>query len=431
MFKHPLLAGGVFTIQKNIHQKLIQRLVIGSILLSIIIGTAVYFIELEKIDHYVVDLANRESEQFQNLYRMNMNNKNQEELKQKSDELIANHFIIVELYNQNKEKILESIRRDKYFVETELKKYTHKFPLTEQSLYERFNIDNNIYLQVLVPIENDYQQVLGYFEGVYQVDQKTMSQIKERIVWSLVQTIMVIFLTAIMLYPVILALNKDLIQYSKELLNAQIDLLDVMGSTIAKRDTDTNEHNYRVTIYAVHLAEKIILSSDQIKSLIKGSFLHDIGKIGITDEILLKPGKLTDEEYETMKTHVQHGVDIVENSRWLNDAKDIIHFHHEKYDGSGYLKGLKQNEIPVLARIFAIADVFDALSSKRPYKKPFSFEKTIQMMEKSSGSHFDPELFHHFKRIAESLHKRFSQADHQVIQEEFKRIIKTYFYNQS
>ncbi|MBO8157922.1 MAG: HD domain-containing protein [Bacillaceae bacterium] len=421
----------MFTIQKNIHQKLIQRLVIGSILLSIIIGTAVYVIELEKIDHYVVDLANRESEQFQNLYRMNMNNKNQEELKQKSDELIANHFIIVELYNQNKEKILESIRRDKYFVETELKKYTHKFPLTEQSLYERFNIDNTIYLQVLVPIENDYQQVLGYFEGVYQVDQKTMSQIKERIVWSLVQTIMVIFLTAIMLYPVILALNKDLIQYSKELLNAQIDLLDVMGSTIAKRDTDTNEHNYRVTIYAVHLAEKIILSSDQIKSLIKGSFLHDIGKIGITDEILLKPGKLTDEEYETMKTHVQHGVDIVENSRWLNDAKDIIHYHHEKYDGSGYLKGLKHNEIPVLARIFAIADVFDALSSKRPYKKPFSFEKTIQLMEKNSGSHFDPELFHHFKGIAESLHKRFSQADHQVIQEEFKRIIKTYFYNQS
>ena len=119
-----------------------------------------------------------------------------------------------------------------------------------------------------------------------------------------------------------------------------------------------------------------------IRILIKGAFLHDVGKIGIRDNILLKPGRLDEEEFEEMKRHVNHGLDIISKSAWLNEASAVVGSHHEKYEGNGYPAGLKGEAIPVLARIFAIADVFDALTSHRPYKKPLSYEETIDILMK-------------------------------------------------
>ncbi len=183
--------------------------------------------------------------------------------------------------------------------------------------------------------------------------------------------------------------------------HANITLLKVLGGAIAKRDSDTNAHNYRVTIYAICLAQALKLNKSQIRALIKGAFLHDVGKIGISDTILLKPGKLNDKEFKEMQRHVIYGVDIINNSEWLNDAVDVVKFHHEKFDGSGYFSSLVGKKIPLNARIFAIVDVFDALTSIRPYKKAFSYVESINLLRKGSGSHFDPELIQLFEQIAE------------------------------
>src|SRR5690606_25377678 len=107
-------------------------------------------------------------------------------------------------------------------------------------------------------------------------------------------------------------------------------------------------------------------------ALIKGALLHDVGKIGVSDGILLKPGRLTDDEFKEMRRHVEYGYDIVGPVRWLSDACDVVRHHHEKYDGSGYDGKLSNGQIPLAARIFAIADVFDALTSRRPYKEPMT-----------------------------------------------------------
>ncbi|HMB22190.1 MAG: HD domain-containing phosphohydrolase, partial [Chloroflexota bacterium] len=144
--------------------------------------------------------------------------------------------------------------------------------------------------------------------------------------------------------------------------------LTALSSALDARDRETEGHSARVSRLTRLLGEEIGLSGQQLKALERGALLHDIGKIGIKDEILHKPGKLTDEEWKTMRVHPDIGARIVEGIPFLQDTLPVIRYHHERWDGSGYPVGLKSNEIPIQARIFAIADVFDALTSKRTYR---------------------------------------------------------------
>ncbi|MFT7004930.1 MAG: HD-GYP domain-containing protein (c-di-GMP phosphodiesterase class II), partial [Sulfurimonas sp.] len=164
----------------------------------------------------------------------------------------------------------------------------------------------------------------------------------------------------------------------------------------------------------------------KLTALIQGAFLHDVGKIGISDSILLKPDKLTVDEFETMKRHVYLGKDIIKNSKQLEDAKDVVEYHHEKYDGSEYLKGLKGEEIPINARIYPIADVFDALTSKRPYKEPYSYEKTKSMMQELSGKHFDPKFLDTFFDIVPEL---YNDIKDKYSDDNIKRLLEEKIYN--
>ena len=142
--------------------------------------------------------------------------------------------------------------------------------------------------------------------------------------------------------------------------------------------------------------------------------LHDIGKIQVSDVILNKPGKLSEDEFETMKTHttagadkIQHAMDMVSesDSGYLKEAMNLANFHHEKWDGTGYPRGLKGEEIPLSARIMAVADVFDALVSRRSYKEPFSFEKAMQIIREDSGFRFDPAVVDAFCRAGEEVRR--------------------------
>jgi putative nucleotidyltransferase with HDIG domain len=175
--------------------------------------------------------------------------------------------------------------------------------------------------------------------------------------------------------------------------------LTALMSALDARDRETEGHSLRVSRLTCLLGEEIGLSRQQLKALERGALLHDIGKIGITDTILHKPGTLTDEEWKTMRIHPDIGARIVEGIPFLQETLPIIQYHHERWDGSGYPLGLKNNDIPIPARIFAVADVFDALTSKRSYRNRSSAEEAIKYIKEQAGILFDPMIVEALTRI--------------------------------
>ena len=161
-----------------------------------------------------------------------------------------------------------------------------------------------------------------------------------------------VLLTTAILYPVILRLTRRVADFSVRLLEANLETLETLGNAIARRDDDADAHNYRVTILSARIGEEVGLPPATMRALIKGAFLHDVGKIGIPDRILQKPGRLDPEEFDVMKTHVEQGHEIVSRSSWLQDALRVVLFDHEKVAGDGYPNGVAGEKIPVTARIF-------------------------------------------------------------------------------
>ncbi|MBD55457.1 response regulator [Pseudoalteromonas sp. SSMSWG5] len=182
--------------------------------------------------------------------------------------------------------------------------------------------------------------------------------------------------------------------HAEQLQLAHIDLIQRLGRAAEYKDTDTGEHISRMSRYSKILALAYGMSEHEAEQLRQAAPMHDIGKIGIPDAVLLKPGRLNEQEYEHMKQHALIGAKILENSSspLLQLAHKLALEHHEKWDGTGYPYGLKGEEISIEGRIVTIADVFDALTSKRPYKKAWSVEEAIDLLKDEAGKHFDPQL---------------------------------------
>ncbi|MBF0392276.1 MAG: HD-GYP domain-containing protein, partial [Alphaproteobacteria bacterium] len=266
---------------------------------------------------------------------------------------------------------------------------------------------------------------LGWFEGVYRLAPESVDAIRADIARITALVVGAVLLTALALHPVMASLQKNVLATAHDLLRANIDTLQVLGGAIAKRDSDTSAHNFRVTIYAVRIGEAMGLDDGAIRRVIKGSFLHDVGKIAIRDSILLKPGKLTAEEFAEMRTHVAHGLDIIAANTWLRDAREIVGGHHEKVDGTGYPLGLAGDDIPLAARIFAVADVFDALTSQRPYKAAMPDEEALTILEEGRGKHFDTAVLDAFGGILADIRAELSSAgDVEMLAD---RILARYF----
>ncbi|GKW52199.1 two-component system response regulator [Pseudoalteromonas shioyasakiensis] len=181
---------------------------------------------------------------------------------------------------------------------------------------------------------------------------------------------------------------------AEQLQLAHIDLIQRLGRAAEYKDTDTGEHIARMSRYSKVLALAYGMSEYEAEQLKQAAPMHDVGKIGIPDSVLLKPGRLNENEYEHMKQHALIGAKILENSTspLLQLAHKLALEHHEKWDGTGYPYGLKGEEISIEGRIVTIADVFDALTSKRPYKKAWSVEEAIDLLKDEAGKHFDPQL---------------------------------------
>ncbi len=249
-------------------------------------------------------------------------------------------------------------------------------------------------------------RITGYFEGIRIVPTWQKQQIYASSLTVALMVCLASLLCGIALYPVVVYLSADNDHKTREVLDSHISMMESLGRAIAKRDSDTGAHNYRVAWIAARIAEPMGLKGGDMQALIAGSFLHDVGKIGIPDAILLKPGKLSDAEMDIMRTHVEQGEEIVTGMGWLDGANAIVAAHHEKWDGSGYPRNLIGEVIPRSARIFAVADVFDALCSKRPYKEPMGFEAVMAILEENTGSHFDPTVMAVFRTMALEIFNR-------------------------
>ncbi|MEA2575140.1 MAG: hypothetical protein QOH93_2438, partial [Chloroflexia bacterium] len=167
------------------------------------------------------------------------------------------------------------------------------------------------------------------------------------------------------------------------------------------RDKETEGHTQRVTEMTVRLAQELGAPEADVVQIQRGALLHDIGKMGIPDSILLKPGPLTEEEWEIMRKHPVYAYELLSPISFLRPALDIPYCHHEKWDGTGYPLGLKGEQIPLAARIFAVVDVYDALSSDRPYRKSWPQDKVLAHIRELSGTHFDPRIVEAFLLLTE------------------------------
>lgn len=191
----------------------------------------------------------------------------------------------------------------------------------------------------------------------------------------------------------------------EELQETRLAIVRCLGHAAEFKDNETGLHVIRMSQYSYIIAKAYGLSDEQADNLLHAAPMHDVGKIGIPDHVLLKNGKLDDDEWAIMRKHPEFGAQIIGEHRspLLKLARTIALTHHEKWDGSGYPNGLKGEEIPLEARIVAIADVYDALTSKRPYKEAWPMDKAIACIEENSGSHFDPYLVTLFKQNLDAI----------------------------
>ncbi|MBC6963350.1 MAG: HD-GYP domain-containing protein [Nitrosomonas sp.] len=388
-----------------IHRKVLIRLFLGWLFLCIVIGGAILWSEVHRFQRFSHQLALHESAILSDkfIYDLaHLDTASQQHLTNLAQQLVRQNFLIVELYDLDQQLRVEAVRPGEEATENWIGQHRHQFPQRGEFTHEFHFNGGKLFIVVLVPIKGGGitpAGTMGYFEGIYQVDEKTLATIRSELIRTLLFVSISITFTTLLMYPIIIRLNRRLIRLADDLLMGNLELMNVLGCAIAERDSDTNTHNYRVTYYALRLGEAIGLPRNELRNLIMGAFLHDVGKIGIRDPILLKPGKLTPQEFDIM-----------------SGARDVVEFNHEKYDGSGYPKELKGDEIPLSARIFAIADVFDALTSERPYKKSWPIDEAIDHIVQQSNQHFDPQLVHVFIKIVPALfHELHSMEESQMV----------------
>jgi putative two-component system response regulator len=220
--------------------------------------------------------------------------------------------------------------------------------------------------------------------------------------------------THLALYDQALQLEDTVQQRTKELNDTRMEIIRRLGRAAEYKDNETGMHVIRMSLYSKILARAAGLDEEQAELLLNAAPMHDVGKIGIADHILSKPGSLNDEEWAVMRKHPEFGAEIIGDnaSSILRMARIVALAHHERWDGSGYPLGLAGEDIPLAARIVAIADVFDALTTMRPYKQAWSVDDAVADLQKDAGTHFDPQLVSKFVSVLpEILKVRASYAE--------------------
>ncbi|EMR07153.1 Cyclic di-GMP phosphodiesterase response regulator RpfG [Bhargavaea cecembensis DSE10] len=220
------------------------------------------------------------------------------------------------------------------------------------------------------------------------------------------------YLLHFLTYYLITLISAGLIRYAQRVREDNLELTTALSNALDSRDPYTLNHSMNVAKYALLIAEQMELSKEECDIIRQGALLHDIGKIGVPEQILLKKGRLTDEEYEIIQSHPTIGYDMIKHVGEFsqNGVLDIVLHHHERFDGKGYPKRLKGHEIPLFARIVAVADTYDAMTSKRVYRDALDQNTALNEIRKGKGTQFDPEIADVFDEVIRSAGHRKSNA---------------------
>lgn len=384
------------------------RIALVTLLMAALASPLAWYVARERAEEAIVALAIEESGRLLHFYdAIDLNGPEAaEHARLAARSIVGGMFDIAEIYNSAGLKLAEKTTQGGHKVEALLP--GHGAPRYQRAWYEGQKLANGLWvLRVFVPLrqsETDMNlPVTGYFEGVRIVPDWQQQQLFASAFSTAMMVCLASLLCGAAIYPVVIKLSTENTRKTREVLDSHLSMMEALGRAIAKRDSDTGAHNYRVAWIAARIAEKLGLDGRAMQSLIAGSFLHDVGKIGIPDAILLKPGRLDEEEFAIMRTHVSQGEEIVTGLGWLDGANAIVAAHHEKWDGSGYPRQLTGEKIPLAARIFAVADVFDALCSKRPYKEALDFDSVMAVLEQSTGQHFDEKVMAAFRPLARGI----------------------------
>ena len=420
----------------NIVNSFFKRAIFSMIFLSLSSTVAIYFFQQYNFSTSLADKIKINVDKRVDKYKQNMRFLPKEIIEGDVKSFIRElGFIRVEIYDENKvefysftspskrdEKQLKLISNNDAFT-------LHNFPTSTKMSYNFFEVQPNEYfLQIFYPVYKA-NKLLGYIKGISYVEPLVVQRFKRGVIAINTTVVLTILLFSLLIFPLIYFAYKELNNHRLVLLSSNVTMINTLGNAIALRDSDTNEHNYRVTLYAIKLAQETTLDKEDIQKLIKGAFLHDVGKIGISDNILLKNGNLNEEEFNIMSGHVLKGVALVKENSWLKDSTDVILHHHERFDGSGYPNKVKGLNIPKIARLFTIVDVFDALTSRRPYKEPFSYEDSITIIKNGRATHFDPNLVDSFIKISKELYDSTNLKPKEQLKKELDELIKKYFFD--
>ncbi len=426
------------TLKAFVYRSLTLRLAATAAVIALLTATAVYFSERQNLQAQVVDEARTEirllTDRSQRLIRQGLEPRSA--LHQALEDRVSlelrpknGRFVYVVFFQPGNKEEEEHLDSSYPLIDPVARFARSRLPLArvQEEQAKTVFIGDRLHIWVLMPMMAVSGQDTPSALAVFAPSDNTRQAIQKKLHRSVLLALLIVGATSLILYPIILQLVRKLTQFSHNLLEANLGALTTLASAIAKRDSDTDIHNFRVTLYAVRLAEAMHLGSIAMQTLIKGAFLHDVGKIGVRDEILLKPERLDQDEFSAMQEHVQYGLDIIGNSKWLDDAAQVVGGHHEQYDGSGYPNGTSGEAIPLLARIFAVVDVFDALNSKRPYKESLSYEATMELIRAGRGHQFDPAIVDTFATIAPELYRKYAGRDDQGIRDELQSLVTRYF----
>jgi HD-GYP domain-containing protein (c-di-GMP phosphodiesterase class II) len=297
-----------------------------------------------------------------------------------------------------------------------------------QSRYERHTLPGDrLLLRVFVPLRGEGQALTGYLEAARLVP----GWQHERLAADARRTGLLVALAVLLggtaLFAVVLHLQAGAQHRQRELLASHIALMGAFGRAIAHSDSDSDSHNYRVAWIAATLGEAVGLRGTPMLELIIGSFLHDVGKIGIPEHIRLHSGPLSEEETRIMRTHVGQGEDIVAGTGWLGGGQAVVAGHHENWDGTGYPRGQRGTDIPLAARICAIADAFDALCSRHPGREPLPLAQALQTLHEGAGTQFDPQLVQVFAELAGTVHRTLIEADEAQWHARLEQLVSRHF----
>lgn len=423
----------------NVHRDLAWRLLLATAAISLVVVTIAYFIERSRIIDDITFFARQRVAQINpNIYDLLEDPGHLdtatllERIKGKHGPVQqrTGYFPAIAIYDLQGHKIADSIDPANAHSHELLESLAGTPPAgmpADGPLVRQTRIGGRPVVRVGLPLRDRHGRPVLQIYGIYALSQVALDEFNQRLQRTLLFVLLIVAATSLVLYPVVLGLIRRVEGLSLRLLDANLAVIQTLGGAIAKRDSDTDAHNYRVTLYAVRLAQAVGLDETAMQGLIKGAFLHDVGKIGTEDRILLKPGRLNDQEFSVMRQHVGHGIDIVGGAAWLGDAIPIVSCHHEKFDGTGYPKSLQGEKIPPEARIFAIADVFDALTSARPYKQAMPLAEALEILQEGRGRHFDPELLDRFIELAPGLYDRFAGDESERVRDLVTAIVREYF----